>query len=616
MRTLDTIKREQLVAQAEELRKKQDAASAALKAALAMPVPQPPTPEPVSPTPVVTPAPVTDPAPEPAPKVTPTVVEESIPAPAAVTPKAPPVIVAEPAPAEKAAEVVEATPLKVPPTTAEAAPKEARKAPEVETLEAIEARILAHIQETSSGKKIILPELKFLIQEATTSLLVVGAKVAYKGETYEVVEAPTPSNNEKFKLKADNKTFKVTLAEIKAALKKKEAAVTAKKEEIPTSKKEIAREVRENKEIGNFILAFNFAKTIEIVKAEAQKEYSKKQKVASKGEGVAETTDNPEDLEILKNLSPAEQAEYRALKARIETRGVVIAEIRKEVAEIRAEIMGNQVTGKTEAGKEAAAEKKKVFGDSYSIASETHPERNEDACFIDNENGAYGIFDGMGGHAAGDIASTAVKSYMEKNLPEITDGMSPEEARKKLREILNEADQKVKRVGIGYKMDEKPGTTASIVKIFTTEGRRYALIGNVGDSRVYIQYHDGELLQFTIDESGIPRAVASKVSEATSKDQLSDEEFIYFKGRHRISNALDGAYKINEDGIMCINVEQLQKIIITSDGIHDNLTNKEIEVALLGGASAKTLTDLAVRRSQEKSFRSKPDDMTAIIINL
>ena len=50
-----------------------------------------------------------------------------------------------------------------------------------------------------------------------------------------------------------------------------------------------------------------------------------------------------------------------------------------------------------------------------SLASETHPQRNEDSFFYDERQKALGVFDGMGGFAAGDEASRlAEKSVQDR----------------------------------------------------------------------------------------------------------------------------------------------------------------------------------------------------------
>jgi len=62
------------------------------------------------------------------------------------------------------------------------------------------------------------------------------------------------------------------------------------------------------------------------------------------------------------------------------------------------------------------------------------------------------------------------------------------------------------------------------------------------------------------------------------------------------------------------------RILLCSDGIHDNLTNDEIEEIVKQADSttvAQTLVEHALERSRQESsvtMRAKPDDMTAVVI--
>jgi len=59
------------------------------------------------------------------------------------------------------------------------------------------------------------------------------------------------------------------------------------------------------------------------------------------------------------------------------------------------------------------------------------------------------------------------------------------------------------------------------------------------------------------------------------------------------------------------------KFILTTDGVHDNLTFNEMEeVVTKKGDVAKLLVEKARKRSQGKHFRSKPDDISAVVIEV
>src|SRR3989344_5009252 len=65
------------------------------------------------------------------------------------------------------------------------------------------------------------------------------------------------------------------------------------------------------------------------------------------------------------------------------------------------------------------------------LSPELPPRINEDSILVDENHRAFGVFDGMGGHAKGDIASQMARNYVLTHLSAIPNGISVDEARKK-----------------------------------------------------------------------------------------------------------------------------------------------------------------------------------------
>lgn len=261
-----------------------------------------------------------------------------------------------------------------------------------------------------------------------------------------------------------------------------------------------------------------------------------------------------------------------------------------------------------------------------SIASFKHPDRNEDAVLADKQSRAFGVFDGMGGHEAGDVASRLAKDTILANLNRIKDGLSIKEAGEEMVALFANTHQTIVRESRGRDM----GTTGVLLKFYIDDkNKKWALIANVGDSRVYKLAGGGKLNQVTEDDDALsadlspedPRRlkIARALAEAKSASDLTGQENVYFRMRNQITKAL-GRHD-NPPTVMAVPVGTGDIFLVSSDGLHDNLTHSEIEEAFQEENSleyiAQTLAQNAMNRSLESkdvSLRAKADDVSVIVV--
>ncbi len=262
-----------------------------------------------------------------------------------------------------------------------------------------------------------------------------------------------------------------------------------------------------------------------------------------------------------------------------------------------------------------------------STASENHPDRNEDSFFVLPNKKACGVFDGLGGHAAGNKASGLARDAVEKSLGSLSDGLTLEQAREAVEKTLLNASAEV--FDQAQKDHNNMATTGSVVYIWEGKAEeKKAVIGNVGDSRVYL-FRRGKLEQITLDDNQIrrqilneaeARQIQSKLNNATSAEQLSKSERDFFNSRNIISQTL-GSYRSVSPRLHVVDFMPGDMILACSDGISDNLTDNQIGEILLYSSSSdlalKNLVKEALKTSRDdrSNIRSKPDDMTAIVIN-
>jgi protein phosphatase len=199
-----------------------------------------------------------------------------------------------------------------------------------------------------------------------------------------------------------------------------------------------------------------------------------------------------------------------------------------------------------------------------------------------------------------------------------------------LEQLIREADEQVRTEG-AYRAgtDDLATTVALAVLCRQPETREYQMIyAHVGDSRVYLLREQEPLKRLTNDDGLLAKLIenqlindadALRIDQTMHADQLSETEYSYFRLRGGITQALGGPLPPT------IHIDQTSihpgdRILLCTDGIHDNLTDKEIEDILRNGprtAIARMLIESALHRSrQERSttVRAKPDDMTAIVI--
>src|SRR3712207_3454819 len=108
---------------------------------------------------------------------------------------------------------------------------------------------------------------------------------------------------------------------------------------------------------------------------------------------------------------------------------------------------------------------------------------NEDSFAVDTtpERGLFVVADGMGGHAAGEVASEMAVQILQRELADIDDLDAPS-ANERVMSALKRANKAIHDRTIAEVDKQGMGTTASVLLL---AGRKY-LIGQVGDSRVYL----------------------------------------------------------------------------------------------------------------------------------
>ncbi len=240
-----------------------------------------------------------------------------------------------------------------------------------------------------------------------------------------------------------------------------------------------------------------------------------------------------------------------------------------------------------------------------SEASFRHPQRNEDYACYNLSKGWAAVFDGLGGGERGDLASRAAGDIIGERLNKL-DTYSYSAVEKSILEACTLAGEKIREISY------YSGTTAVIAQAYEAEDGLKAVIASSGDSRAYLFRNKHYLKLLTHDDSVIPYEIAKKIDEADNADQFTHEDWDYFYERNIVKEYLgkpEAKVRIQEIDILPGDV-----FILTSDGVHDNLSNNMIRNRLIESRDASKLVKGAMRIAASQFFRSKPDDITAAIL--
>lgn len=225
---------------------------------------------------------------------------------------------------------------------------------------------------------------------------------------------------------------------------------------------------------------------------------------------------------------------------------------------------------------------------------------NEDSYYADatRERGLFIVADGMGGHAAGEVASEMAVQIVSRELHEVKD-LHSESAREMMAESIRLANRAIYDRTIAESDKQGMGTTVSIIMV---AGARY-LIGQVGDSRVYI-LRDGALKQLTKDHS--------YVQEQVDAGLLTPEQARYHPYSNVITRCVGAGEEVEPDTFGG-ELRTGDVFLVASDGLTGMVDDRRLQQLLLSRASASRVVDALIA---EANYRGGLDNITAIVIQI
>jgi PPM family protein phosphatase len=202
-------------------------------------------------------------------------------------------------------------------------------------------------------------------------------------------------------------------------------------------------------------------------------------------------------------------------------------------------------------------------------------ENNEDSSFCLPPQGVFVVCDGMGGHAAGEVASSlAVQAVADFLTPERLVAIEeyPEEI---LFASIDAADQAI--ITDTQQYPEHKGMGSTIV-LAVCRGEKVHL-ANLGDSRAYL-LHNGTLLPCLPDHS-----IAYLLYQ---QGIISYEEIRTSPQRNQLNGAL-GQRRGVKPNYTCLPFQVGDRLLLCSDGLWDELPDETIALILTRGASLQSI---------------------------
>lgn len=236
------------------------------------------------------------------------------------------------------------------------------------------------------------------------------------------------------------------------------------------------------------------------------------------------------------------------------------------------------------------------------VISRTHVglvrENNEDALLV-REPSLFAVADGMGGYAAGEIASRSTIKAFEAATHSLRYEQEEQNIRKVMLEAFDKANTHVYKMAVSNESYSGMGTTMTALYL-PGDGHGYCC--HVGDSRLYL-FRNDKLEQLTHDHT--------LVADLKEQGKITDEEAFVHPQRNILLQALGVEETVNAD-FFSFRLQEGDRLLLCSDGLSDMLRAAEIS-RIIGCAGPEQAADKLLEQSLDNGGR---DNVSLILIDL
>jgi len=224
---------------------------------------------------------------------------------------------------------------------------------------------------------------------------------------------------------------------------------------------------------------------------------------------------------------------------------------------------------------------------------------NEDNYLMVPERGIFVVADGMGGHAAGEIASEMAVKLIARDLGSFK-GLDVEQAKERMVRCIKGANAAIFERTLSEHDKRGMGTTTTALVLFDVN--RY-LIGQVGDSRAYL-LRDGSFHQVTKDHS--------YVQEQVDAGYLTPEQARTHPYANVITRCVGASGEVEPD-LFTGTVRPGDVFLLASDGLTGMVEDESVAAVLKSQGTPERWVDKLVA---EANRRGGLDNITCIIVSV
>ncbi len=233
-------------------------------------------------------------------------------------------------------------------------------------------------------------------------------------------------------------------------------------------------------------------------------------------------------------------------------------------------------------------------------------DHNEDFVLVDESLGLYVVCDGMGGHAAGEVASELCAQTIQRTvqhaapIKDAEAALSAEESERLeevLRSALENGNAQVHQLGAEDAAKHGAGTTCTALLIRNGRG----FMAHVGDTRAYLK-RAGQLHQLSTDHSALEAALRSGMPREEAEATYTSNMLARAIGPHQVVVVDTLAFDVLPD----------DTFLICSDGLHGYLESDDE----LSGHLDATLSAMTEALTALANERGGKDNITTIALRI